>query len=290
MKKNQFIAFSEKELNECDLSGIKTIRLRIDGKIYIGVPLTDLNRVCEEIGVQTSEIKKTKTDYNGICLASISPADRIGVSKMTQNLAILKRKYMQLCGAKRKTSQIKTLKGEIKKLSTEIEGCQQQLVVSLRDLEEKQQDLQALQGTDETGLTRFAEEFDKLLEHPDIERLEINNKQIVVFTKPILIAYNKADYNIGRFKITIHTDGSRGGVRMINLTRTIDGYHHPHIQEHGVPCLGNIQEVIPHMIAEHKYPAMISICIQYLKSYDNSAPHILLNEWPELVKKKGGRE
>jgi hypothetical protein len=79
---------------------------------------------------------------------------------------------------------------------------------------------------------------------------------------------------------------------MMNLTRTPDGYHHPHIEAYGVPCLGNIQEVLPHMIAEHKYAAAVSVCIQYLKSYecsDQYRPYSEIFNWPVAKKKKGGK-
>jgi hypothetical protein len=201
---------------------------------------------------------------------------------------------MELCGYNRKAERMRSLKQEIAKFRSGIEKCQEQLVGFIRRLEEKQQQLQAVAGTDEASLLRFGDEFEQLMKHPDIERLEIVGRKIVIYTGPILINYRNVDYDIGRFKVTIDTLGKEGAVRMINLTRTINvgfrtGIHHPHI-ERGVPCLGNIQEVLPHMIAEHRYAAAVSVCIQYLKSYENSAeyqPYGEITNWPIAKTRKG---
>lgn len=293
MKTGSVIAFPEKHFRGKNLEGLQTTRLRVNGEVCIGVPLSSLDEVCEMLGMSRQKVSQVRTDYQGIYLAKFSQNGRAKASKKDVKVNrddILRRKYMELCGYNRKFAQIKTLRSTVAKLQSDIEQCQKQLVTSLRKLEEKQQALLVVQGTDDSSLTHFGDEFNQLLKHPDIEKLEIAGNKIVVYTKPISILYCKVNYAIGRFKVTINADGSHGGVKMVNLTRVLDGgHHHPHIEYDGVPCLGNIKEVIPHMIAEHKYAAVVAVCIQYLKSYENSDayhPYMDIENWPT---KKGGK-
>jgi hypothetical protein len=299
MKTGTIVAFPQRSLRGESLAGLKTTRLRINGDVCVGVQMEDLGELCELLGVAKSQVTKVRTDYQGVYLGHFSQnghASAKGKPKANPQ-DILKRKYMELCGYNRKAERVRTLKQETTKLRSAIEKCQEQLVDLLRKSEEKQRQLQVVAGTDEASLARFGDEFDQLLKHPDIERLEINGRKVLVYTKPIAINYRQVDYDIGRFKIAIDTLGKDGAVRMMNQTRTVgNNYgdrscHHPHIDAYGVPCLGNIQEVIPHMIAEHKYAAAVSVCIQYLKSYERSSqyrPYSDIDNWPVAKKKKEG--
>ncbi len=295
MKTGTIVAFPQRSLRGESLAGLKTTRLRINGDVCVGVQMEDLGELCELLGVAKSQVTKVRTDYQGVYLGHFSQnghASAKGKPKANPQ-DILKRKYMELCGYNRKAERVRTLKQETTKLRSAIEKCQEQLVDFLRKSEEKQRQLQVVAGTDEASLARFGDEFDQLLKHPDIERLEVVGKKIVAYTGPIFINYRQVDYDIGRFKIAIDSVGKDGAVRMMNLTRTPDGYHHPHIKAYGVACLGNIQEVLPHMIAEHKYAAAVSVCIQYLKSYEKSDqyhPYMEIENWPVAKKKTSTRK
>lgn len=292
MKTEVVIAFPEKHLQGKNLVGLQVTRLRVNHEICIGVPISHLKEICEILGMATNQISQVKTDFQGVYLAKFNQNGKAKMNKENEGKeqhAILRRKYMELCGYNRKAAQLKALRSAVAKLQSNIEQCQKQLVASLRKLEEKQLGLQAVQGTDESSLSHFGDEFDQLLKHPDIEKFEITGNKIVAYTKPIAINYHKVNYDIGRFKITIHADGSNGGLTMVNQTRVLEGHHHPHIDYDGKPCLGNIKEVIPHMIAEHKYAAVVAVCIQYLKSYENSDsyhPYCDIENWP---RKKGSK-
>lgn len=291
MKSGTIIAFPERQLRGANLASIKTTRLKVNGAVCLGISTANLDEVCEMLGVKPAHVAKTRTDYEGVYLAQVNRNGKTGTitaSKKNAPTAAMKKKYMELCGYNRKATQVKTLRSEVSKLEHVIEQCQQTLVASLRKLEEKRRRFQIVQGTDESSLVRFGDEFDQLVKHPDLERVDVVGNKIVAETKPISISYQKVTYDIGRFQITIHADGSNGGVRMVNLTRKIGGRNHPHINSGGVPCLGNIKEVIPHMIAEHQYPAVVAVCIQYLKSYENSGnykPYCEIGYWPQKRKK-----
>lgn len=281
----RIIAFPEEGLQSERLAGLRTTRLCISGHMYLGVQTKDLKKTCTALGVRLDGRPKKSTEYEGVYLAQVSQdggANNKGESKMSKKDA-LKRTYMELCGYDRKATLVESLKQVTTGLQLSIEKCQENLVALLREMEETQQQLQVAEGVDEASLARFGDEYEGLLKHPDIEKLEIVEKKILVYTKKVVIRHDAVNYNIGKFTIEIDTLGKSGAVRMMNQTRKIDGYSHPHINEEGIPCLGNIKEVIPHMIAGHKYAAVVSVCIQYLKSYEHSGdyrPFKSISNWP----------
>lgn len=181
--------------------------------------------------------------------------------------------YISMCIGSGYQDRIKKTEGEIKQLSSDVERLQYELVAALRAVEEKQTYLGKLRSNEDgSGPGRFGKEFDALFEHPDIQNVKVFGNKIEVYTKPISLeithqGFSKRTCTFGSFRIVIYCDGFRGGVRMFNVTRTVNGNHHPHINSEGEPCLGNIKEVIPHLIAERQYAALISVCIQFLKTY-----------------------
>lgn len=204
-----------------------------------------------------------------------------------------KNDFIALCGLKRRNERIRQAEDEARGVRDEIRECQRRLVSLIRQQEEITSDLAQLKGKRDAPPSRYADEFDQLVTHPDLVSLEVSGNLIIAHTKEILISYRGRDYRIGEFKITINTENEDASVRMINQTRKIDGYNHPHIGSGGVPCLGNIQESLPPMIAGHHYAAVIAVCIQYLKSYTNSgeySAYSYIGDWPLVeTEKNNGR-
>ncbi|MCJ7804865.1 hypothetical protein MUP35_04010 [Patescibacteria group bacterium] len=290
-KGEKMVAFPQEILGKRNLPGIKTSRIQVGNKACISVLRKDMGQLCHLIGLKSSQIKMVKTDYNGVYLADVDEATKEGLIK--DQVAVARQNYMNLCGFQRKNERIKALMEEISTISLDVENYQKNLVKSLRELEEKQLALQKIQNNDNEILKRFGDEFDQLIKHPYIEYLETVGNKLIVYTKPITITYEKVAYNIGKFNITIYTNGSNGCVKMYNLTHKLH-YNHPHVNETGDPCLGNIKEIIPHLIAEKKYAATVSICIQFLKSYtfdDVYRPHERISDWPrvKLIRSKEER-
>ncbi len=285
MQTAKLIAFPQSVLEDIDLGTIVTTRLKINGQICAAVKPEDLVSFCKKIGYTKSGLKYLKTDFEGILFA------RLGrVKKATQSrddLSVLRRKYFALCGSERHAKNIQQLQQDIAFLSRNVESYQNGLVGSLRELNEKQVQLSHLQAQADLVPQKYADEFEQLMKHPDIKELKIVGDTVHVLTQLICISYGSSVYEIGCFQITIDTASNpRYGIRMRNLTRRVAEFHHPHVNGEGVPCLGNIQEVIPHLIAEHRYAALISVCIQYLKSYENSDAYVPYREaqisrWPK---------
>lgn len=84
------------------------------------------------------------------------------------------------------------------------------------------------------------------------------------------IAYRDAIYDIGDFTVVLYPDGSHGGVRCVNNTRSYGNYFHPHVYADGECCLGNISELVPKLVGEMDYSTALSLMVQYLKTF---SPH-----------------
>jgi len=203
----------------------------------------------------------------------------IGMSR--DKFVILRKKYAELC-CKPRYSEIKKTSDQITELEDRLGKYQRAIIEHIREINFKQEMIEALKIIPDLHSKEI--EFDKLVEHPDIENISIDGESVVVFTKHIDIEYKNKVYSIGKFIIQLSTDARAGWVVMFkNLSNTIENCPHPHINSHGMPCLGNIQECLPHMIGAHQYAAAISVCIQYLKSYSNDndgKPYHNIEYWP----------
>ena len=123
-------------------------------------------------------------------------------------------------------------------------------------------------------------EYDNLLATPHVENVKVEDKVISIYTDMITIHYVIKDYNIGKFRIDIHTDGSDLGVTAFNLTSPKNGCAHPHIkQEKGYCCLGNIQNGITKLLAEYQYVIVAQIMINFLHSYNEDSAYNKIYQW-----------
>jgi len=199
---------------------------------------------------------------------------------------LMRRKYIDLVSGNR-LNKIKKLERLMRDKEEHVIAAQIDLVNYIRDLEEIRTEYQVAR----IDTPEFAEikgiEFDRLMTHPDIEGLLIDENYITIFTGPIYIEYHNKVYDIGKFKIVLSINPRNFIVKMQNLTRSLNGTAHPHVYENGDPCLGNIQECLPQMIAGYQYAAAISVCIQYLKSVNEDGGHrSKITNWPLKKAKK----
>ena len=170
-------------------------------------------------------------------------------------------------------------KERLQRAQTEAQYAEEQLRACMQSLEVAERQLATTQADDNTMRTA---EFNKLLEHPDIESVAVGLDHIQVTTGPILIPFEGSTYALGAFAIRVQIYPEQTDVTIRNLTRIIgDGVDHPHIFQ-GVPCWGNVGPTLRLLLQEKRYPAVIALCIQFLKSYtdDAGAPYLMIGNWP----------
>jgi hypothetical protein len=130
--------------------------------------------------------------------------------------------------------------------------------------------------------TSHTREFQKLLEHPLIEKISVD-ESIRVRTGMINIRHGGEHFQVGRFAFRIHPQSGR--IYFENLTYKVPfGHQHPHIKN-GVACWGNIGPVVTQLFAARQYAALVHVCIKFLQSYvqeDTHRPFAKIEEWPRV--------
>jgi hypothetical protein len=163
-----------------------------------------------------------------------------------------------------------------------VDKAQTQLDQAIAALEKAQHvaDLAVYESVDHES------EFTSILQHPDVRKVRVNEHSIVVKTGPISISYRGRTYKMGTYRIRIKTDANdypwqTGEIEALFDIASITGSGHPHVS-YGSPCFGNISASMTRLMRSRKYPAVIVLCIEFLKSYtlDRShAPYVKIDNW-----------
>jgi hypothetical protein len=91
---------------------------------------------------------------------------------------------------------------------------------------------------------------------------------MAVFTETIIMTHKNLAFEIGEFRIDIDLSGK--GMRFFNLTHPKPDkkceLQHPNVWPDGIPCLGNIKEAIPPLIAQREMATVVVLSLQYLET------------------------
>ena len=104
------------------------------------------------------------------------------------------------------------------------------------------------------------------------------NGQIHVGIGQIDIKYRGNVYDIGEFEIVIWPKHSR--VNLINTTRIVEEHCHPHVDGHGNPCFGNIDEQVKVFCNGMQYVMLIRLLKVFLKTCHRKEWYVSVTEWP----------
>jgi hypothetical protein len=196
----------------------------------------------------------------------------------------LKKKYVALCCQPR-VHAIRMTEDYIQNLESRAHEYQNLLIETIRAIEFKKEELKGLKTIPDMKSKEI--ELKNLLTHPDIENIVIEDNRITVYTSNIEIEHDNCVYSMGKFIIYLSSGSTRGNIIKYQGTSSHHGHPHPHINDDGQPCLGNIQECLPAMIAAYQYVAAVSVAIQYLKSYTQDGdgrPFTSIENWPRRMK------
>jgi len=98
-------------------------------------------------------------------------------------------------------------------------------------------------------------------------------------TGPIEIVHEDFVYDLGRFEVEICFTTNSLEIRNLEPDRLIDGYHHPHINSSGQPCLGNISLSLTKLLTAKQYVPALILIHQYLCSYNADDAYLKLERW-----------
>ena len=103
-------------------------------------------------------------------------------------------------------------------------------------------------------------------------------------TGPVQIDHEGATYDLGRFRIEIGFASDTLEIHNLVPDRIIDGYHHPHVNSSGNPCLGNISLSLAKLLTAKQYVPALILTHQFLCSYSADNPYIKIERWdPDWV-------
>lgn len=197
--------------------------------------------------------------------------------------------YIECC-AKFLEDKIIASKDRVQTQREKIKSLQRDLTAKLRDFNLAEAELNHLRGTvAQEKKAAFSRNFDELIKTPHVAGVIVDGRKISVFTDQITIDPGKgrAERDIGEFRIDILSNGE---LWIHNLTRMIDGcYDHPNIEEHD-PCLGNLSEVIPELMADYQFSTVAMLVIKLLCSYNPDDCYCELSAWPTVKKLKEAKK
>lgn len=177
----------------------------------------------------------------------------------------------------------------VKRTASQIEDYRRALVELIRDIDNDNAIIASLMSS-APDASAVAREFDTLLDHPKVTRIEaVGSTTFHVFTSVLNCRHPRTGdlHEIGAFRIEVNFE--RATIRWFNLTRQVDGHNRnmqaPHIFESGNPCLGNMEKVMADLLAAYELHAIIMMAISFVEEVnvaDVAGMHI--DKWPVVEK------
>ena len=184
----------------------------------------------------------------------------------------LKREFISFCGASSTDEEAERLQSELLRTNQVIANMRQKSRteginegdldrrIRYKDVLEKR--LHAIGASEPVSYVGM---LNDILIHEDVEFLQINNDNLIIRTKTIAINHENRGYLIGQFSITIPKINSE--IKIMNLDRRVNGYHHPHISDTGYPCWGDAKESIKACYRNRNYYGLILLSLCLLNGY-----------------------
>jgi hypothetical protein len=163
----------------------------------------------------------------------------------------------------------------------ELRAAQGEFHAAIRSALAAQSDLFRTEAAPNEELGR---EFDDICKIPKVTDVKVTKDHIVVKTSNLYCTDPRTNlvHDIGAFEIQIPVNG-HDGVRWFNKTRRVmkSAMNAPHVNSEGNPCLGNMKDVFPTLIARREFASAIEAAIAFVESVnvnDSWGTHI--NQWP----------
>ena len=174
---------------------------------------------------------------------------------------------------------------------TELRLCQENIISASKALEKMKKMLEQTKaikktiGKDGERVKRVIEEMMALRKNNTFKKITFKLNEIVAETPVVYCEHADKTYMLGRYEIHVSLDSNE--VKIYNLTGKVEGYHHPHVNQSGVPCLGTLSDVIPKYMGRAEFAVILSVLNTYLHNYNEASPYKRIKHWPE--KKKGNK-
>lgn len=104
---------------------------------------------------------------------------------------------------------------------------------------------------------------------------------IQVETSTFQMEHEGAFYRLGAYTVRIHPDGS---IHVFQLEpQHPKGQIHPHVNQFGIPCLGNITREVMERCISQDIAGAINLLVNFLlEGYDPGVAQAKITEWPRV--------
>lgn len=157
-----------------------------------------------------------------------------------------------------------------KALQTRIQKQKDALQLSLRSLHNlsNKESLTALSK-------KLENDFNLIKRHKKVSSISVDNKAKIVriYTKDIYCVVDEDTYKLGKYEISLCFIGKFSRIYIKNMNRLYADQYEceaPHIERGGYACFGNIESLLPKLLATADIYAAVVMIIRYLESFNKS--------------------
>lgn len=208
---------------------------------------------------------KTSEELNG--LNSPDSRSEEANQKFRSQIDTFREQYVLEC-TKRIGRRIEILNNSVSQKQIEVSQLETQLTEQSRRLEELRREVTSIEQKNKDLYDKFRLEFDKLCALPDVERIEVKEGDVTVYTGKIQFNKNydnrQVSLSSGKFSFTIPTDGT-DSIRFSPVSGNAKNHPHAYVRSGGKPCFGNITEAVQKCCAAYEYSIIAQLMIEYLK-------------------------
>lgn len=169
----------------------------------------------------------------------------------------------------------KSAKGELEEISKKIRCLREELSIKVR--ERKILSDWTGQAVDDAKIHGVYDHLCALSSNGGVS-VSNNGSEVIIPVGQIDIEHEGVVYDIGEFGVAINFE--KCTIRCHNITGQHDSFHHPHIGGDGECCLGEASYGIGVLLGNLELETVVSMMVQFLKSYDPNSCLADINNWP----------
>ena len=107
--------------------------------------------------------------------------------------------------------------------------------------------------------------------------IQFDDRHIRAKTHQVNINVDGEEFNIGI--LLIELDLSRGQAKIYNLTNTVNGYPHPHVNDNSEICLGNVSAGLTRLLGEFEIYGALELLHKFIHEYNEGDAYQKIQFW-----------
>jgi ubiquitin-protein ligase len=111
------------------------------------------------------------------------------------------------------------------------------------------------------------------------QSIQIDDDCIRAKTHQVNIYYDDTEYEIGVLSIELNL--SSGQAKIHNLTNSANGYPHPHVNESGDICLGNVASGLRQLLGEFEIYGALELLHKFVHEYNENDAYQKIQYWAD---------